>query len=52
MKREKPMNRPKIVSQDEWLSARKALLAKEKAFSRERDALSAARRELPTVKVD
>jgi len=42
----------KIVSQDEWLKARKELLAKEKAFSRERDALSAARRDLPVVKVD
>ena len=47
-----PMNHPKIVSQDEWLNARKALLDKERAFSRERDALSAARRELPMVKVD
>lgn len=46
------MNRPKIVSQDEWLKARKALLEREKAFSRERDALSAARRDLPMVKVD
>jgi predicted dithiol-disulfide oxidoreductase (DUF899 family) len=46
------MNRPTIVSQDEWLKARKALLAKEKAFSKERDALSAARRDLPMVKVD
>src|SRR5262249_32419470 len=34
------------------LEARKALLAREKAFTRERDALSAARRELPMVKVD
>jgi predicted dithiol-disulfide oxidoreductase (DUF899 family) len=46
------MNRPKIASQAEWLAARKALLAKEKAFTRERDALSAARRELPMVKVE
>jgi predicted dithiol-disulfide oxidoreductase (DUF899 family) len=45
------MNRPKIVSQDEWLGASKALLAREKAFSKERDALSAARRDLPMVKV-
>ncbi len=42
----------KIVSQDEWGAARKALLAKEKEFSRTRDALSAARRELPWVKVE
>jgi len=46
------MKHPQIVSQAEWLEARKALLAKEKAFSRERDALSAARRDLPAVKVD
>lgn len=46
------MNRPRIVSRTDWLEARKALLAKEKAFTRERDALSAARRELPMVKLD
>jgi predicted dithiol-disulfide oxidoreductase (DUF899 family) len=42
----------KIVSQDEWLAARKTLLAKEKEFSKARDRLSAARRQLPWVKVD
>ena len=41
-----------IVSPEEWLPARQALLAKEKEFSRQRDALSAARRELPWVKVE
>jgi predicted dithiol-disulfide oxidoreductase (DUF899 family) len=41
-----------IVSQDEWLAARKALLAKEKEFSKTRDQLSAARRALPWVKVE
>ncbi|HZL41177.1 MAG TPA: thioredoxin family protein [Pseudolabrys sp.] len=41
----------KIVSQDEWLTARKALLAKEKEFTKARDALSKQRRELPWVKV-
>lgn len=41
-----------IVSQENWLAARKALLEREKAFTRERDALSAARRELPWVKVE
>jgi predicted dithiol-disulfide oxidoreductase (DUF899 family) len=41
-----------IVSQNEWLTARKALLAKEKEFSKARDALSAARRELPWVKIE
>jgi predicted dithiol-disulfide oxidoreductase (DUF899 family) len=41
-----------IVSQDEWLKARKQLLAKEKEFSRARDQISAARRALPWVKVE
>src|SRR6185312_5015419 len=41
-----------IVSQAEWLAARKALLAKEKEFTHARDALSAQRRDLPWVKVD
>jgi predicted dithiol-disulfide oxidoreductase (DUF899 family) len=41
-----------IVSRDEWLAARKALLTKEKAFTKERDALSQERRRLPWVKVD
>ncbi|MBS2017369.1 MAG: DUF899 domain-containing protein [Deltaproteobacteria bacterium] len=45
------MSHPKIVSKEEWLRERTALLAKEKAFAKERDALSAARRELPMVKV-
>ena len=40
------------VSRDDWLTARQALLAKEKEFSKQRDALSAARRALPWVKVE
>jgi predicted dithiol-disulfide oxidoreductase (DUF899 family) len=43
---------PKIVSRDEWLAARKKLLVKEKQLTRERDALAAARRQLPWVKVE
>jgi len=42
----------RVVSPDEWLAARKALLTKEKAFTRLRDELSRERRELPWVKVD
>ena len=42
----------KIVSHDEWLAARKAHLAEEKAFTRARDALSRKRRELPWEKVE
>src|ERR1700681_1139491 len=41
-----------IVSQDEWIAARKAHLAEEKAFTRARDSLGKKRRELPWVKVD
>ncbi|MEK9945590.1 MAG: thioredoxin family protein [Alphaproteobacteria bacterium] len=41
-----------VVPTDDWLNARKTLLQKEKAFTRARDALSAARRALPWRKVD
>jgi predicted dithiol-disulfide oxidoreductase (DUF899 family) len=41
-----------IVSQQEWIAARKALLAKEKELTRARDDLARMRRELPWVKVD
>jgi predicted dithiol-disulfide oxidoreductase (DUF899 family) len=40
-----------VVSRAEWTEARKQLLAREKQFTRERDALSAARRALPWVQV-
>jgi predicted dithiol-disulfide oxidoreductase (DUF899 family) len=40
------------VSPEEWVTARKKLLKKEKEFSRLRDQLSAERRELPWVKVE
>jgi hypothetical protein len=40
------------VSETEWLVTRKDLLAWEKEFTRQRDALSAARRQLPMVKID
>ena len=46
------MNHNPIVSRDEWLVARKQLLAKEKELSRHRDALNAERRRLPMVKID
>jgi predicted dithiol-disulfide oxidoreductase (DUF899 family) len=42
----------KIVSRKAWIEARKELLAKEKAFTRQRDKLSRLRRELPWEKVD
>jgi predicted dithiol-disulfide oxidoreductase (DUF899 family) len=42
---------PKVVSHDEWTQARKAFLAREKEFSRQREALARARRELPWEEV-
>ncbi len=42
----------RVVSQDEWIAAGNALLKKEKEFTKARDAMSAARRELPWVKVE
>ncbi len=44
--------RHKVVSREEWLMARKAHLANEKALTRARDALSRERRELPWVRVE
>jgi predicted dithiol-disulfide oxidoreductase (DUF899 family) len=41
-----------VVSQEEWIEARKQHLAREKEFTRLRDQLSAERRALPWVKVD
>jgi predicted dithiol-disulfide oxidoreductase (DUF899 family) len=49
--REAAMQRP-IVSKEEWLAARKALLLKEKEETRLRDAVNAARLALPWVKVE
>jgi predicted dithiol-disulfide oxidoreductase (DUF899 family) len=46
------MNLPEVVSRDEWLVARRALLAEEKAFTKQRDALNTRRRELPMVRID
>ena len=42
----------RVVSREEWLDARTALLRREKEFTRQRDELSRQRRELPWVKVD
>ncbi len=40
-----------IVSREEWLTAREALFAKERAMTHELDALRAERRQLPWVRV-
>jgi predicted dithiol-disulfide oxidoreductase (DUF899 family) len=46
------MSKHEIVSEAQWIEARRALLAEEKAWTRERDRLSEKRRALPWVKVD
>jgi predicted dithiol-disulfide oxidoreductase (DUF899 family) len=46
------MTTHRIVPHTEWLEARKALLAEEKAFSRARDRLTALRQALPWERVD
>ncbi len=46
------MTPPPAASRAEWLAARKALLVKEKEFTRQRDALSAERRGLPMVRIE
>jgi predicted dithiol-disulfide oxidoreductase (DUF899 family) len=45
------MDIPQAVSGDEWLAARKALLAREKEATRAKDAVDAARRALPMTEV-
>ncbi len=46
------MSLPKIATRTEWLAARTDLLAKEKEFTRQRDALNIERRELPMVEME
>jgi predicted dithiol-disulfide oxidoreductase (DUF899 family) len=46
------MSLPRIASRDEWRAARAQLLAKEKELTRQRDALSAERRNLPMVVIE
>jgi predicted dithiol-disulfide oxidoreductase (DUF899 family) len=50
--KEMHMEAHKIVSPDEWVAARKALLVREKELTRALDRLSADRRALPWVKID
>jgi predicted dithiol-disulfide oxidoreductase (DUF899 family) len=52
----RPIRRPTVkttpvVSREEWLAARVALLIREKELTRQRDALAEARRRLPRVRV-
>jgi predicted dithiol-disulfide oxidoreductase (DUF899 family) len=46
------MEKHKVVAKDEWIAARKQLLAKEKEFTRLRDQLSEQRRAVPWERVD
>ncbi len=46
------IEQPKVVSEEEWLAARKAHLAREKQLTRELDALRRERRSLPWVRVE
>jgi len=43
---------PEVVSREEWLAARRALLVQEKELTRARDRVNADRRRLPMVRVD
>ena len=45
------MTLPRIATRDEWLAARTELLAREKELTRQRDALSTERRNLPMVEI-
>jgi len=47
-----PKNTPPIVSPEEWEAARLQLLEKEKALTRSRDAMAAARRRMPWMAVE
>jgi predicted dithiol-disulfide oxidoreductase (DUF899 family) len=46
------MEKPKIVSQEEWLAAHEELLVQEKQLTRHRDAMAAARRRMPWLAVE
>src|SRR5262245_33376004 len=43
---------PPIVSQDQWVAARKELLTQEKELTKHYDRVTAARRRLPMVKIE
>lgn len=47
-----PLDRHPVVSPAEWLDARRGLLAREKALTRQYDALAAERRQLPWTLVE
>jgi len=47
-----PTAYPDVATREEWLAARKKLLAREREVTHLRDAVNAERRRLPMVKVD
>src|SRR3954451_8592041 len=49
--KETTMSLPKIATREEWMTARRDLLGKEKDLTRQRDALNVERRNLPMVEV-
>jgi hypothetical protein len=46
------MDRPRVVSRDEWLAARKELLVREKQATRVKDAVDTHRRALSPARAD
>jgi predicted dithiol-disulfide oxidoreductase (DUF899 family) len=44
--------RPKVVSPEQWLAARRKLLREEKKFTKQQDRLNQRRRSLPWVKIE
>ena len=46
------MSLPEVVSREDWVAARKELLAREKELTRQQDAMNADRRRLPMVRID
>ncbi len=46
------VEKPSVVSEDQWLGARRALLREEKELTRLHDRIAARRRELPWVQVE
>jgi predicted dithiol-disulfide oxidoreductase (DUF899 family) len=50
--KEDAMSLPRIATRDEWLVARRELLAQEKDLTRRRDAINTRRRGLPMVEIE
>jgi hypothetical protein len=46
------MSLPKVVGREEWVAARRELLAREKDLTQQRDALNIERRNLPMVEIE